>query len=307
METSVSTPALSVCIATRDRAPVLARLLDSLHRAQEVAPGLAEIVLVDNGSTDGTAPLLQSWVDRASGRTLLVEPHPGKSRAVNRALSVARAPLLAFTDDDVEVPPDWLRSIVAFFEAHPDFDAAMGRVRLPATAAADPTVVDLVTRYRTIPLFDKGDAVCTVSELYGCNMVVRRAVFERVGVFNEQLGPGASGLYEDLDLARRIVAAGLRIGYMPTVVVTHEVDPTRLTPEYLRTFQMRLGRSALTVSPGGYWRHAARLVESAAILGWSRLRGDERRRVQAWGRMLRHADALRWGWQQMRRRDRRDT
>jgi hypothetical protein len=132
----------------------------------------------------------------------------------------------------------------------------MGRVRVPPAAERDPRLRALLAAYRVVPVFDKGDDVRDVSEMYGCNIAVRRHVFERIGNFNERLGPPYNA-GEDLDLARRMVRAEMRIGYMPQALVYHEVDPTRLTPEYYRQFRCVSGvafgmdRAVLLCVPAG--------------------------------------------------------
>ncbi|HEX7408566.1 MAG TPA: glycosyltransferase [Candidatus Binatia bacterium] len=296
-------PAVSILIATRNRARRLPRLLESLELARRAAQVQVEVMVADNGSTDGTAGLLEQWSAAGPGRVRLFVEQPGKSRALNRALRLAQAPLLAFTDDDVEVTRNWITSLVAFFAERPHYDAAMGRVVVPPEVT-DPAVLARVARYRgVVPLFDMGEAVCDVSDMYGCNMVVRRLVFDRVGLFNEDLGPGAAGLHDDIDLARRIRNAGMRIGYMRDAVVYHEVDPARLTDQYYRDFQLRLGRSGFEMDPkASSWRNVRRLLESAVGLAWWSLLGASSRRTRAWGRVVRHADLIWWGRQRSRER-----
>ena len=298
-----SGPLLSVLIATRNRAATLARTLQSLEVAQATRMVDCEILVVDNGSTDTTPAFLNRWAAAATGRQHLCVPQPGKCRAMNHALTLARAPLLAFTDDDVEVSPQWLEAILTFFGTYPQYAAAMGRVRVPPAAERDPRLQALLAAYRVVPVFDKGENVRDVSEMYGCNIAVRRHVFDRVGNFNERLGPPFNA-GEDLELARRILRAGMRIGYMPQALVYHEVDPQRLTPEYYRQFQVRLGRGLLEMEPVRYyWRSVPRLLEATcAVVLWRLLRSPTRR-MHAWGRMVRHADIVRHGWRRGRAPD----
>lgn len=286
-------PALSVLIASRDRASLLAALLHSLERARLASSAMLEVVVVDNGSTDGTAALLDEWVGGGPGRVRLPVAQPGKSRALNVALQVARANVLAFTDDDVEVAPTYVEEILAFCAAQPQFAAAIGRVLAPPNVT-DPDVLRRLDWYRTVSLFDHGDAVREESSLHGSNMVLRRATCERIGGFDERLGPGVTGGMEDQELGERIVRAGLRIGYMPRVVVYHSIDPTRLTPAYFRLFQQRQAISRFAMDPHGAWRRALpRLIESAAGFAWWSLRADPLRREHARGRMLRNAAIVR--------------
>ena len=128
-------------------------------------------------------------------------------------------------------------------------------------------------------------------------MVLRRMVFDNVGGFDERLGPGAAGGWEDIDLAQRIKQVGLRIAYMPDVAVYHAVDPARLTPEYFRAFQQREARSRFALDPQRAWRRAVpRLLDAAvAFAWWSALRRPIRRE-HARGRVIKHAEMLRLSW-----------
>jgi len=286
--------AVSIIIPTRDRVAQLARMLQSVERAVTVGSVSAEVVLIDNGSRDGTGALLDQWVRADRGRKQLFVAQPGKSRALNQALAVAGAPLLAFIDDDVEVTPHWLQAIINFFTSHPWYDAAMGRVLLPPAARNDHELQARLAAYRTVPLMDKGEGVCDAEEMYGCNMMIRRSVFERIGGFNEQLGPPDSS-NEDLDMAHRISRAGMRIGYIPQAIVYHEVDRARLTEEYHRRFQVRLARGRVDMDGGRRrWRSVPRLVEAAfGYFLWSLLQSPIRQ-THARGRMIRHLAVLRY-------------
>lgn len=295
-------PAVSVLIATRNRGDMLHRLLRTLDSAQAASSVATQILIADNASTDDTPAHLAAWVRAGSGRECIVVDGVGKSRALNRLLPLARAPLLAFTDDDVEVAADWFDAIVAFFAAYGHFDAVMGRVLGPP--GTDAELLARAAYYETVPLFDAGDAVCEQPRLYGCNMVVRRHVFERLGGFNERLGPGASGLQDDDELAERILLADMRIGYTPYIRAYHVVESNRLTPAYYRLHQLRLARGHFVrgaLRP--LHRTLGRLVDSSLALAWYRLRGgDPRRWLRAWGRVIRHRETVRLQWEHRTRR-----
>lgn len=298
--TGVPTPAVSVCVATRDRATLLRALLQSLDAAQAAATVDCEFVVIDNGSRDDTPALLARWVQAGPHRLTIAVPEPGKSRALNRALHLARAPLLAFTDDDAEVAPDWLNQIAAFSAAHPEYDAAMGRVLLPPQLH-DAALLERVARYGTLPLWDDGDGVHAVQELYGCNMVLHRRVFATIGGFDERLGPGASGWGEDSDLSERARAAGLRLGYMPAVVVYHAVDPDRLTPAFFRSYHRRKAQGDFARDPQRVARkNLSRLLDASLRVAWCSLTGDAPRRMRAWMRVIRHAELIRLRWRARR-------
>jgi len=302
---TIPPPHLSVLIATRNRAPGLQRVLSALQAAQERAAAPTEIIVIDNGSTDPTASVLDAWCAGGIGRRRLCVQEPGRSRALNAGIAVAQAPLLAFTDDDVFIPATWIAAILRFFHEHEEYAAAMGRMQLPPAAAADPVLRELVARYRTVPIFDRGDEVCATNEFYGANVTVRRSVFEQLGLFDERLGVGASGNSEDFDLAARMHVAGMKIGYIPEAVIYHEVDRARLTPQFHRQFQQRLGQSEVLRDQGRFpWRSLPRLLEGLLAALWSTLVASPVRRTRAWGRVIRHTHALRFGWALARRRSR---
>jgi len=293
---SAAAPELSIVVATRNRAAFLPELLHSLEIALAAAPIPAEIVIVDNGSTDATARVAREWLERLPGLVYLLEAQPGKSRALNRGLAVTRAPLLAFVDDDVCVAADWIQAVLDFFAHHPEYDAGGGRVRL-ARDVTDPELLARVAGYRSLPLYDGGDDVHDLRGLAGCNMAVRRPVVDIVGLFNERLGPGASGAHEDADYSERIHAANLTIGYMPGAIVYHAVDPARFTPASFRDFQQRMARSLYALDPLHAWRKSAGRLPGIliAFLWWSLLRNPTRRTRQL-GRLIQHSEVLRQRW-----------
>jgi GT2 family glycosyltransferase len=289
-------PAISVLIATRDRAAQLGSLLRSLEVAQRGVSVDVEVVIIDNGSTDGTAQVVGDWVAAGTGRRLLFVEQQGKSHALNHGIRLARGELLAFTDDDVEVAPNWVQAILDFYARHVHYDAAMGRVLIPPTIT-DTEVVKRIWCYETLPLFDRGDIVSDLTEMYGCNMVLRRSVINAVGMFDIRLGPGASGLGEDSDLSTRMLQAGMRIGYMPDAVVYHAVDVTRLTPEFFREYHRRKARGDFERAPAHYaQKNLPRLIDASLRWAWCSLTGDTKRRMRARMRMIRHAEFLRLRW-----------
>ena len=296
MTTSVATE-ISVLVSTRNRCRQLQSLLKELEAARACAGVATEIIVVDNGSTDGTAELLDGWQAEAPSRIRLSEPQAGKSRALNRALQRAASPLLAFTDDDVIVPENWLADVHAFFREHPEYAAAMGRVQVPPTDA-DAEVMQLVEYYPgIIPLLDAGTQCRDVEDMYGCNMAIRRQALTLAGGFNEQLGPGANGYCDDIELADRIRRAGMRIGYMPDALIFHSVDRSRLTLAAFREYQLRCARGRYVMDPQPSWAHdAARLANAAlSLLLWT-LRRNEAKRLRALGRMIRHRELVRLRW-----------
>ncbi len=231
---------LSVLVATRGRAPLLASMLDSLAGEWDA---IREVIVVDNGSVDGTAELLESFASRQKKLVPLYLEQPGQSRALNYAITRSTGQQLAFIDDDVAVERGWAAAFAEAFAAldHPGFQ---GRIRMPPDVRADPARMLPASLYRTLPVIDYGDAFCERRTMTGANMAVRRSILDRVGPFDERLGPGAAGLSGDTELAARIRAAtGRQFGYVARAAVVHVYDPTRLTDEYHELYHRRLGHS----------------------------------------------------------------
>ncbi len=220
---------LSVIIATHARPAALARLIGSL------APQLGlerELFIADNG-TPKPSPIPEV----APPLTHLHDPRPGKCRIQNRAIAAAIGAVIVFLDDDLIVSPHFLDEVERFFNQHPEFAAMKGRI-LPAEDPAGK--VGPMAVYLDLPIADHGDHPIEVRGVLGANMAFRRAALDRVGTFDERLGPGAAGHEEETEISARLRRAGLKIGYAPRAVVYHEVDPGRADRErFLRVARER--------------------------------------------------------------------
>ena len=117
----------SVIICTRDRAGSLARTLASLETASRPVGFSWELVVVDNGSRDGTASVLAEFAALLP-LTATYEPKPGLSNARNRGVEVARGSYLIWTDDDVVVEPGWLSAYADAFHRWPEAAVFGGKI-----------------------------------------------------------------------------------------------------------------------------------------------------------------------------------
>ncbi len=132
----MNAPRFSVVVPAHNEVDVLGRTLGSL-RAQDF-PGAVEVVVVDNGSVDGTAELA-----RAAGVRVAQEPVLGVCAARQRGTDLARGQIVVSTDADTVHPPDWLTRIDAAFRADPEVVAVGGPCRYedpPGWAAVLPRV-----------------------------------------------------------------------------------------------------------------------------------------------------------------------
>jgi glycosyltransferase involved in cell wall biosynthesis len=242
---------LSVVLSTYNRAAMLPAALDCLLAQRGDVP--YEIIVVDNNSTDTTASIACRYAAQHPERVrYLFEPQQGLSYGRNAGIGAARAPLVAFTDDDVEVAPDWVARLKSAFDAHPDATYVGGRI-LPRWTQPPPRWLTdahwsplALQDYGEVPL-RSGPArpVCLV----GANLAFRKSVFDRVGLFTPRFGRIKDGIgsTEDHDMQLRIWQAGLEGIYVPAVVAHAEVPSDRMQKAYHRRWH------------SGHGRHCARM------------------------------------------------
>lgn len=233
----------SVIVATRDRKDLLATTLT--HLARQTTDGLAwELIVVDNGSSDGTGALL---AEAAADLPLvgLQEPLPGKNRALNRALAVARGDLLIFTDDDVIADPAWVASLVGAARRWPEAAIFGGRVLLafpPGTPAwLQEPLHGAMNFARYAPAQPEGP---TDHLPNGPNFAVRAGALQELR-YREDIGPQAGTAYamgSETELIARLRERGAGMVYVPSATVQHIVQEQQLTDWYLLGRSYRLGR-----------------------------------------------------------------
>lgn len=280
---------VSVVIATSGRIEKLGQLLEGLYRLQGSERIPHEVVVANNAADEGKAAgveeLVKNYAGRGEGRFWAVrEPVPGKCRAQNRTIPQTRGSILAFLDDDLEVTPQWLESIVYFFNSHPH-DAMQGAILMYPKDRENGELQRALRRYRTVDFIDYGYPPGTdIKTLTGGNIAVRREVFDQVGLFDERLGPGGHGISEDVEFAKRLLKAGRRIGYEPRAAVYNELDPSRLTEEFFRMRHEQQGRSRLAYKESSVFTIVPDLMRSVWTFGWYSLTGDERKKYRAKGR-----------------------
>lgn len=230
-------PTISIVIATFNRASVLRECLQTLARQSFEAGD--EIIVVDNGSTDDTGSVLaEARAHAVAPLVALSMPTPGKSHAVSAALDIARGDIVAFTDDDVCVPEEWLTRVREAFR-DPDVALAGGPVE-PHWEGAPPRWLSLAGHQRLgapLGLLDYGDAAQRLGArtLLGANLAVRRHILQALGGYNTDLGKLRGTLLsgEDHELCQRVQSAGYGAWYLPALRLAHRVPPSRMRVAYL--------------------------------------------------------------------------
>jgi glycosyltransferase involved in cell wall biosynthesis len=221
----------SIVIPTLNRAELLRPLLDSLL-TQCAAEIDYEILVVDNGSSDGTRAVVEEYGAGDERIRYVYEPRPGVSHARNAGIERARSPIVAFIDDDVEAASDWLTSLKRAFDEHPEADCVGGRVR-PRWRAPRPSwltsdhagAIAVQDRPHFFTVGPHHASPCLLTANFAC----RRRVFDEVGLFSPLFRRG-----QDRELQMRMWRAGKTGVYCPSVEVIVEPPADRLVKEYHR-------------------------------------------------------------------------
>jgi glycosyltransferase involved in cell wall biosynthesis len=279
---------VSVVISSYNRCHLLPRALESIL-GQRPSGVRHELIVVDNNSTDRTRAVVEEWMARAPGRLRYVfEPRQGVSYGRNAGIASSRAPVVAFTDDDVCVAPDWIERVHQAFERNPDVGFVGGKV-VPEWEAPPPA---WLTREHWAPLalahYGDEPFVCGPERpvcLLSANLAMRREVVERMGGFSPELQRVKDGIgsMEDAELQHRLHRAGVPGLYLPEMVAVSPVEAERTRRAYHRRWHAGHGRfNARMRAPefeAASWRLfdvPAHVFRQAAAAGWVRcgVRGD---------------------------------
>lgn len=228
----------SVVIVTRNRAKMLT---DAVTKALAVADDddVYEVVVVDNGSTDGTAKVLADLGTRYPDRLIIAnEPKQGIGHARNAGIRAARGRWLLFLDDDAWAPVKLLSGYRRWLNAYPDTWAWGGGaiLRYPARLPLcwGPAFDGMLS---ALDLGHQPRVLTFPQAPYGLNMLLRREVFDRCGLFRGEISFGG----DETDLFLRMSQAGLEVRYAPGCTVLHAVEPSRFSLRWLLTASFRSG------------------------------------------------------------------
>ena len=257
---------LSVIICTRDRAEELTDAV-ALLLASGVTSHGGEILIVDNGSRDGTAGIAAQLAAANPGVRLIEEPTPGLSHARNAGAAAAANDLLCYLDDDARPAPGW-RNHIAWALTRPGVAAAGGPICALWPPEREPGWPDPgLEQYLSV--CERGDADCVLvppDVAYGANWAIRRDALQAVGGFHPDFGvaPDSAVGGEEVLVAwrlhRRAVGATL---YSPFAAVGHRIEPHRVTDRWVLQRALRGGieQSRLRVENDGL--SAPRMVAEA--------------------------------------------
>jgi len=276
---------VSVIIPNWNGAEHLPTCLESLKR--QTLAGL-EVIVVDNGSTDGSLLLLKQ--EYAEAQVLALGENRGFAGACNAGMRAARGDFVVLLNNDTEAAADWLEEVVAAFDRCPEAGMVASKMllfdrRSVFHTAGDFYRLDGVPGNRGVWETDEGqyDTELYVFGACGGSAAYRRAMLEEVGLLDEAFFYSC----EDVDLAWRAQLAGWRCMYAPRAVVYHKLSATGGGP----TASFYDGRNTIYVLikdyPADLWqRHWRKVlcrqltIAGEAIRSWrgraarARLRGQ---------------------------------
>ncbi len=291
---------VSVVVPTWNGLSLLQAHLPTLLRAEGIED--AQLIVVDDGSTDGTAQWLRENVPQAE--VIRLERNGGFARACNAGIAAATGDALLLLNNDVEVAPDFLPPLLRALASAPDVFAVNARILLPGKSMQD--------EGRKRGRFHHGlfyvDTAPTTTEttptLYAtaCAALYQREWVNQLGGFDEGYSPC---YWEDVDLSYRALRRGGRVLYEPKSVVwhAHQATTARLPVRFLRRVRERnrfLFAWQNVLDPR--WMAAGLLLAPFVAL-WHLLRGGDLSVLLGW------EDALR-RWPQIaarRARERREV
>ena len=206
-------PSVTVVVPVRNGADHLADQLAAL--AAQTYRGEWEIVVADNGSTDGTievaARSAAALPSLPAVRIVDAGPVAGVNRARNAGASAARGPVVLFCDADDRVDPGWLAALAGALEQSDCAGGALVRVAPAGVDADDAAFAHGLVEWPGFLPFASG-----------ANLGVRADVLRAVGGFDERFARGG----DDVELCWRLQLSGHRIGFAPGAVVEYREPPT---------------------------------------------------------------------------------
>jgi GT2 family glycosyltransferase len=254
-------PRISVIVCSYNGARTLAECLESLGGLQY--PDY-EVIVVDDGSTDGTAEIARRF-----GVRLLRGPNRGLSAARNAGLGLATGEIVAYIDDDAYADPHWLTYLAATFTTTDHVGVGGPNVPPPGDGPVAHAVAASPGGPVHVLLSDR-----EAEHLPGCNMAFRRSALAAIGGFDPRFRTAG----DDVDVCWRLRDAGGTLGFSAAALVWHHRRNSvraywRQQAGYGRAEALLERKWPERYNAAGHARWAGRLYGAAlGSLGWGRPR-----------------------------------
>ena len=289
---------LTVCVCTHNRPRYVRDCLAGLRR-QTVAQDRFAVLIVDSSSPEPARSELEGLVRQHPGARLIRLDEPGVSAARNAGAAAATTDYIAYIDDDAIPAENWVAAIVTALAGREPRPIVLGGRILPKWEAPLPPWWPASLRGLLSIIEHVGQGEFRTAELppglapYGCNMVVHVASLLHTGGFGQGIGRIAGVLLsdEDIQLAWRLQDSGLSARYDSRIVVFHQIQASRLTPDWLLSRLYWQGASTVLTrrlldDGGAVWRELPRRLVVATLFAPACL----------WPRASTALLAVRWRW-----------
>ena len=264
---------LTAVICTYNRAKYIGPLLENIA-ANDLSKAEYEILLVDNNCTDNTREICDTFASNHPDVNFcyVVETEQGLSAARNKGIKEAKGDIIVYIDDDALVDTWYLRIIVEYMSVHPEIDAVGGPI-VPLYETEEPQWMTCYTKELLCGYLYFGDKERTFpGDRYpgGGNAAYRANVFEKVGLFNTDLGRKGDSLMgaEEKDIFDKMSSQRMRFMYLPKMILHHIIPQKKLEKDYFDRLTLQIGKSehqrTLAIGKGKY---AKRLFSEAVKWG----------------------------------------
>jgi len=239
---------LTIIFATYNGCETLGKMLNRLCELTS-PPVNVEMLMVDNGSTDSTVQVAQSFTDKLPLK-IFYENKRGKNRALNHGIEQAMGDLFLFTDDDVLPDRDWLIRVWECAKKNETVDLFGGRILPYWDMKSVPSYlnsVPLTAAYGITPA-DLPAGPVQAGAIWGANMFVRKRVFDAGFRFNELVGPGPGNyiMGSEVEFNLRVASHGYKTWYCPDAIVQHIILKHETTKKWIMQRAYKFGKGNYT-------------------------------------------------------------
>lgn len=244
---------VSVVIPTRNRCNDLEECLESIFTHNYDRYDF-EVIVVDNGSADGTKELCNRLMKVYSNLVYHFDSNPGLHVGRNTGIEISRGDILAYLDDDVIVSSGWLQGIIDGFKSSEEI-VLIGGNDIPLFLDSVPKWVDKlyeITRTDNVRMlldfscieFEGSNRQICPNFVFGCNFAIRKKTIIEAGGFLPDGMPKQYLQYRgsgETYVSEYIEKKGYKAWFFPEVTVQHKVPSKRMTLKYIKEVAYRNG------------------------------------------------------------------
>lgn len=236
---------LSIVVLTHNQCEITGRLFQSLNGFMSSCNN-AEIILVDNGSSDNTSEELMPFKHRWNGRLSIIvnKKNRGVAGGRNQGLRIAHGEYVMLLDNDTIVTSDAIWNLIAYLDNHPQCGLVSPALISPdghfqANAKPFPGILQKIRHLLRLPE-SKTAKIDSISEhpfyLIGACQLFRRELLDIIGYLDEKIFFGP----EDADFCMRIREAGYTVDYLPSVSIIHDWQRTSHKSPFSKTSRLHI-------------------------------------------------------------------